>query len=228
VPFRRWAYRLFVALWESHDSVLVEARGGSARFVVRRVQTNEAAIALISVAVLAWIVFIVASVLVRYSILATLLLAAVVAVKRAFRIRIETSGEHVRVLNYWRTFEFEWADVKDVGVGSLTQGPLPQPALALVFGAVRSSARRRRRETTPKDRSSLGNLPRERRIQSPGALIFLASNTDAAWDSVRQCPLSERPPTVKVRSLNERSWVPGRNGCGRCSKQSGRGRSDHL
>jgi hypothetical protein len=170
VPFRRWAYRLFVALWESHDSVLVEARGGSARFVVRRVQTNEAAIALISVAVLAWIVFIVASVLVRYSILATLLLAAVVAVKRAFRIRIETSGEHVRVLNYWRTFEFEWADVKDVGVGSLTQGPLPQPALA--FGL--RSGQIICAQATPRNHAQRQKLARELASRAPHSVAWRA------------------------------------------------------
>jgi len=50
-----------------------------------------------------------------FLIVAAFLLAAGVALARAFRIRIETSGECVRVVNYWRTFEFTWADVKDVG-----------------------------------------------------------------------------------------------------------------
>jgi hypothetical protein len=41
------------------------------------------------------------------------------AVARAFRIRVVASSESVRVLNYWRTFEFTLEEVKDVGIGAV-------------------------------------------------------------------------------------------------------------
>jgi hypothetical protein len=85
-----------VALLEVHDSVHVESRDGSAVLVVRRVQVNAAAIAVICFALLGYVAFLVANGYVLDVIVATLLTAAAVAVARAFRIRVETSKERVR------------------------------------------------------------------------------------------------------------------------------------
>jgi hypothetical protein len=151
---------------EVHDSVIVEARAGSTIFVVRRVRTNEALIALIFCALPAWFAFTFASGVFRYMILAALLLAAAVAVARAFRIRIETTGERVRVLNYWRTFEFAWVDVKDVGVGAVTQGALPVPALA--FGLL--NGRTICAQATPRNQAELRKLARQLASGAPNAV----------------------------------------------------------
>jgi hypothetical protein len=52
------------------------------------------------------------------------------SVKRAWRLGIWASESQVLVKNYWRTHEFGWHEVTDVGVGALPMGVLPQPAWA--------------------------------------------------------------------------------------------------
>jgi hypothetical protein len=52
------------------------------------------------------------------------------SVKRAWRLGIWASESHVLVKNYWRTHEFGWHEVTDIGVGAQTMGVLPQPAWA--------------------------------------------------------------------------------------------------
>jgi|SRR5712691_1129926 len=114
-----------------HDSLSVTVNGESAVLVVRRVQFNESAIALITLAGLAWFVVRFGSgLLVQVGLLGALVLLAALAISRALRIRIEVSSERVRILNYFRTFEFPWTEVQNVGIGALTQGPLLQPAIA--------------------------------------------------------------------------------------------------
>jgi hypothetical protein len=47
--------------------------------------------------------------------------------------RLWASAERVRVQNYWRTFEFAWSEVTDLGVGKLTMGVVPQSAWAFLL-----------------------------------------------------------------------------------------------
>jgi hypothetical protein len=157
-----------VGLLEVHDSVHVDSRDGFAVLVVRRVQVNEATIALICFALLGYVTFLVADSYVRYLIVAALMLLAAIAMARAFRIRVETSKEHVRVLNYWRTFEFAWNDVKDVGIGAVNQGPLPQPALA--FGL--HNGRIVCAQATPRNSGELQKLVRELISWAPDSVVW--------------------------------------------------------
>lgn len=52
----------------------------------------------------------------------------IVAVRRAFRLSIEASRESVNISNYWRTYSFEWSDVRAVRVGVEVMGVIPIPA----------------------------------------------------------------------------------------------------
>jgi hypothetical protein len=72
------------------------------------------------------------------------------------------------VLNYWRTFEFAWNDVKDVGIGAITQGPLPQPALA--FGL--RDGRIVCAQATPRNSSELQKLVRELTSWAPNSVVW--------------------------------------------------------
>ena len=125
-----------------HDSLRIARSDDRVRLSVRRTQINEALIALILVIGLGWIP--IALVLqasthamgIAVSALTSLALVggALLAARRAFRIRVEVSPESVCVFNYWRTFRFPWSDVREVGMGSINQGILPQPAVA--FGLI--------------------------------------------------------------------------------------------
>jgi hypothetical protein len=130
-----------------HDSLSVSTHGEIRRFVVGRTQINEAAIAVIACLGGGWIPAAMASGLWRLAIGAIVIGAATVFARRAFRICIESTPERLRILNYWRTFEFPWRDVRDVGVGSLTQGVLPQPAIAFR----RADGRVIRAQATPRN-----------------------------------------------------------------------------
>jgi hypothetical protein len=58
---------------------------------------------------------------------------AAYAVRRAFRLAIEVSSEHVVVRNYWRVYEFDWLDVTQVGLGEMAMGPTTGPAVAFIL-----------------------------------------------------------------------------------------------
>jgi hypothetical protein len=144
-----------------HDHLRIQRDGEHLRLIVRRTQVNEALIAVILVIGLGWIPIalilqansnafrVAASVVISLALVSGAFLAA----RRAFRIRAEVSTDGVRVFNYWRTFEFAWSDVREVGMSSINQGVLPQPAVAFrlvngqtvaVLGTPRNDEQRRR------------------------------------------------------------------------------------
>ena len=76
-------------------------------------------------------------------IIAATVLVGAWPVKRAWRLGIWASDSRVLVKNYWRTYDFAWHEVTDVGVGALPMGVLPQPAWAFRLSSskvVRSQA----------------------------------------------------------------------------------------
>jgi hypothetical protein len=114
-----------------HDSLQTKRCGDRACFSVRRTQINESLIALFIGAGTGWIPAAVASGVTRIIIAIAVGLLTVLAMYRAFRIRIEVSHEGLKILNYWRTFRVRWQEVQDVAIGAIAQGMLPQSALAL-------------------------------------------------------------------------------------------------
>jgi hypothetical protein len=68
-------------------------------------------------------------------VLATTLAVSVWAIRRAFRLSLEASSDHVVVRNYWRVYEINWIDVAEVGLGELAMGPAiaTGPAVAFVL-----------------------------------------------------------------------------------------------
>jgi hypothetical protein len=172
-----------MALLEVHDSVRVESRDGSAVIVVRRVQFNEAAITLTWFALLGYVTFLVANGYVRYAIVAALLLLAATAVVRAFRIRVETSKERVRVLNYWRTFEFAW---NDAGGGASRKCAVPKETSSPGRSVVSAMTR-----------APLTYVPlteaRSRSSQPSGLRVSSACRRDTVGSVKTQSQLRERP-----------------------------------
>jgi hypothetical protein len=74
----------------------------------------------------------------RYVVVVVAVLGGAWSVKRAFRLGLWASSERVRVQNYWRTREFSWSDVTDIGVGKLMTGVVPQSAWAFLLRDGRS------------------------------------------------------------------------------------------
>lgn len=62
----------------------------------------------------------------RHAALITVAAAAIWAVRRAYRVELSIVADKLLVRNYWRSFEFDWKDVTDVGVGLLMAGVVPQ------------------------------------------------------------------------------------------------------
>jgi hypothetical protein len=92
-------------------------------------------------------------------------------VRRAFRLSLEATSEHVTVRNFWRTYEFHWVDVTKVGLGEETMGVLPQPAVA--FGL--RNGRIVRAQATPfkkKDQDVVFQALRE--LAPPSVQFFVA------------------------------------------------------
>jgi hypothetical protein len=65
-----------------------------------------------------------------YLVVAATVLVGAWSVKRAWRLGLWASESRVVVKNYWRTREFAWSEVTDIGLGAETMGVLPQPAWA--------------------------------------------------------------------------------------------------
>jgi hypothetical protein len=129
---------------------------------------NEAIIAAMTFGLLAWLAHyaIGGSALVTgYAVLGLL---GVVAASRAFRIRIETRDDQVRVLNYWKTFTFAWTDVMTVSLGSLTQGPLLQPALVFNLRGGRAI----HAQATPRNPEQLQKMLHELASCGPGSITW--------------------------------------------------------
>jgi hypothetical protein len=157
-----------VALWEPHDSVRITQRDGRSVFVVRRVQTNEAVISLITAGLVAFLVSLISG---GWPVAVGLGLAGaggVAGAARAFRIKIEADRERIEIRNYWRTFRIDWRDVRQVGVGALTQGVLPVPAVAfgLADGAVVCA------QATPRNRGEQAKLGRALAALGPESVTW--------------------------------------------------------
>jgi hypothetical protein len=56
-----------------------------------------------------------------------------VAVQRAFRLSIEASHERVIVTNYWRTYRFEWSEVRAVEIAAEAMGFIAAPAFLFIL-----------------------------------------------------------------------------------------------
>lgn len=150
-----------MTLWEPHDSVRIERRGDRCVFVVRRVQSNEAVIAVLIGALIAYVLWLTTSGWGRVVGVTLTAALALSAAARSFRIRIEADDEQVLVMNYWRTFRFSWDEIREVGVESVTQGPLLQPALSFSLadgGVVNAQATPRNRKARAKLAASLASL----------------------------------------------------------------------
>ena len=79
----------------------------------------------------------------RYVMAAITLAGTALAVKRAFRLEIRANRDRVVIRNYWRTYEFPWSDVTDVGSSHLTMGFIPLRVIAFRWtngGGVRAQA----------------------------------------------------------------------------------------
>lgn len=69
----------------------------------------------------------------RYIVGTLAILGGAWSVKRAFRLGLWASSERVRIQNYWRTRDFDWTEVTDIGVGKQTMGVVPQSAWAFLL-----------------------------------------------------------------------------------------------
>src|SRR2546426_4232829 len=92
-----------------------------------RFRLNEAWIALVSFATLAFVLFVAVRSPWRYLAAILAVAAAPWAVRRAFRIRLVVTEDRIVVDNYWKRHELTWPEVEGVGVS--LKGVLPQPAL---------------------------------------------------------------------------------------------------
>ena len=113
-----------------HDSLRIERHGDSTTLMVRRTQLNEALIAVILCIGSGWIIVAVVPGLFRWFIGALVLILTIASANRALRIEVQVEADRVRVANYWRTFRFDWVDVREIGMGAVMQGILPQPCVA--------------------------------------------------------------------------------------------------
>jgi hypothetical protein len=160
-------------VWTPHDSIEITQDGDRAVFVVRRVQINEAAMTLIVAGLFAYLIsfmsngwaFVVGAALIG--------VGGAAGAARAFRIRIEADVERIEIRNYWRTFRVEWSDVRQVGVGSLTQGVLPVPAVAfgLADGGVVCA------QATPRSGGEQAKLGRALAALGPGSVVWSSDLT---------------------------------------------------
>jgi len=82
----------------------------------------------------------------RFVVATLTVIGTVIAIRRAFRLEIRANRERVVVRNYFRTREFAWTDVTDIGVSTLTMGLVPLPAIAFA-----ASGRGLRAQATPTD-----------------------------------------------------------------------------
>jgi hypothetical protein len=99
-------------------------------FELRRLRFNESAIAAMVCATPGAIAAGVTGIPWAIGVIAVTVVVGAWSVKRAWRLGIWASESQVLVKNYWRTHEFGWHEVTDIGVGAVAMGVLPQPAWA--------------------------------------------------------------------------------------------------
>jgi hypothetical protein len=159
-------YSLRVA--KVHDTLRVQSADGLQVFVVERVRLNEASIVVLIFGLFLWLAHYALSGYLLNAAYTVLGLLGVIAARRAFRIRVEVLSDRIVVVNYWRTFSFAWADVLEVGIGSLTQGPLLQPAVSfrLRDGRVISA------QATPRNPDHLQTMLRELSSSAPSSVAW--------------------------------------------------------
>jgi hypothetical protein len=166
--------RPIVPVWKPHDSVRITHAGDRSSFVVRRVQTNEAAISLIVAGLLVYLISFFSAGWTFGVGAALVAVGGAAAAARAFRIRIEADQERIEIQNYWRTFRIAWTDVRQVGIGALMQGVLPVPAVAfgLAGGAVVCA------QATPRNEHERAKLARELAALAPGSVTWSSDLID--------------------------------------------------
>lgn len=104
----------------------------------------------------------------RYLALALVAVAAVWAIRRAFRVELNVVKDKLLVRNYWRSFEFEWNDVTDVGVGFLMAGVVPQRVVVFRLG----NGTHVRSQATATSAELQTRLWEELRQSAPGTVVF--------------------------------------------------------
>jgi hypothetical protein len=103
------------------------------RFSDRKDRVGQASIALMTCAVVVYLVAANVHGWQRYVVLAVAVVPTTWAMRRAFRVAITWSAERVEVKNYWRSFTFEWRDVERITVALLVSGVVPQTVISFVL-----------------------------------------------------------------------------------------------
>jgi hypothetical protein len=97
---------------------------GRYKYEPRRTRLSQSAVAFMMSGLLFGIAAAVSPTPWRYAVIAIGVLAMLSSVARGWRIGLWADNGRVRVCNYWRTFEFSWADVTEMYVGSKPAGDL--------------------------------------------------------------------------------------------------------
>jgi hypothetical protein len=103
--------------------------GSTYRYEPRRLRIEQAAIAAMLTATPGVIAALVAGPPWAIGLAVVTAVAVVLAVRRAFRLAVCASTERVTVQNYWRTHDFQWDEVRAVGVGAIGMANIIAPAL---------------------------------------------------------------------------------------------------
>ena len=95
---------------------------------------------------------------------------------RAARIRIVVTRSEIRIWNYWRTRRVRWDEVRQMFIGAMPIGVLPQPAWAFVL-QTGETVRAQAMPFSPHDRERL--VERVRAL-APAAVEYLGDTAASA------------------------------------------------
>lgn len=133
-------------------------------YASRRLRTNQALVALITSVTPGAIAAAAVPGTWRLFLILGTAVTACWAFLRGFRLILQASADRVLIRNYWRSFEFRWGEVTDVGVGAERMGVLPQPAFAFRL----TDGRTIRAQATPfKVRDQMAQMEELARIAPP-------------------------------------------------------------
>jgi hypothetical protein len=136
-----------------------------------RLRVNQAVIAALTGGVVGFIAVGSTSGTTRYILAAGVGALTLGGILRAFRLSLRADSERVLIRNYFRSYEFEWADVDQVAIGTKTMGVVPQSAFA--FLVMRDgSSRDLRAQATPARNSARQAALRDLQRLAPPKVRF--------------------------------------------------------
>jgi hypothetical protein len=140
------------------------------RFASLRQRLYETVIVVVACAVAGGIAAAIADGVARAVILGLAVASAGWGTWRAFRLEFIATSDRISIRNYWRAYDFAWADVTDVGLGTLTMGVIPQTAVGFLL----RSGKGARAQATPPNPSERAAMFEALKRLAPASVAFHA------------------------------------------------------